>query len=202
MRKAKALGLSLALFILCAGAYHYTGQNHEFNSLIASHPHVLGGIFLGNSTYYEYYQVNTSDGTRYYKVTKAENGKILKIQAISHSDYLVYTGKALDIAKSLVEESGKLPPNASLITYNVTNLTVRLYYALGGRDRGEENTIVKNSSSTIVSNITSTLAFPGDEFAVATVNLTSGSVSVKVVSFEGLPKWVQNVVKELIGLRG
>jgi len=93
------------------------------------------------------------------------------------------------MARSLVEESEKLPPNANLITYNVANLTVWLYYSLGGY--GE--------STTEGSNVTSTLPSPGKEFAVATVNLTSGNVSVKVVSFGELPRWVQNVVKELSG---
>ena len=175
--------------------YRYSAGSHwdsEFNSLIASHPHILGGIFLGNSTYYEYYQVNTSEGTRYYRVVRADSGKVLKIQAISHSDYLVYTGKALDIARSLVEEKTTLPAGATLITYNVTNLTVRLYYSIGGNE-------TDNGRSE--SNVTSTLPSPGKEFTVARVNLTSENVSVRIVPFEELPEWVRNVVTELRGLR-
>ncbi len=191
MRKAKALGVSLILLILCTGTYVYHTQNPDFNALIASHPHTLGGIFTGNSTYYEYYQVNTSDGTRYYKVTRGEKGKILKIKEISHSDYLIYTGKALDMARSLVEEKASLPDGAALITYNVTNLTVWLYYSVGGDER---NTAEDSS-------VTSTLPTPEREFAVARVNLTSGNVSVEIVPFEELPKWVQNVVRELRELR-
>ncbi len=79
------------------GLYRHAHQNSEFNSIICHYPHALGGVFIANSTYYEYYQVNTSEGTRYYRVIRADSGKVLKIQAISHSDYLVYTGKALDI---------------------------------------------------------------------------------------------------------
>ena len=191
MRKAKALGLSLILFIICTVTYVHRTQNSEFNSLIASRPHVLGGIFLGNSTYYEYYQVSTSDGMRYYQVIKAENGKVLEIKEISYSDYLVYTGKALDMARSLVEEKTILPAGATLITYNVTNLTVRLYYSLGDYGKSSEG-----------SNVTSTLPYPEKEFVVATVNLASGNVSIKMVSFEELPKWVQNVVNELKELGG
>ncbi len=192
MRKAKALGLSLVLFIICTVTYVHRTQNSEFNSLIASHPHVLGGIFLGNSTYYEYYQVNTSNGTRYYQVIRSENGKVLEIREIPYSDYLIYTGKALDMAQSLVEEKTTLPPGAMLITYNVTNLTVRLYYSIGGNEKSTEG----NSS-----NVTSKLPRPGKEFAVATVNLASKNVSVELVSFEELPGWVQNVVTELRGPR-
>ncbi len=182
------------LFILCVGMYGYSAsshQNSEFNSLIASHPHILGGIFLGNSTYYEYYQVNTSEGTRYYRVVRADSGKVLKIQAISHSDYLGYTGKALDMARSLVEEKASLPAGATLITYNVTNLTVWLYYSVGGDERNTAED----------SNVTSTLPTPEREFAVVMVNLKSGNVSVRIVPFEELPEWVQNVVTELRGLR-
>ncbi|WP_297475116.1 hypothetical protein [Thermococcus sp.] len=191
MRKAKALGMLLILFIICTETYVHRTQNSEFNSLIASHPHILGGIFLGNSTYYEYYQVNTSEGTRYYRVVRADSSKVLKIQAISHSDYLIYTGKALDMARSLVEESGKLPSDANLMTYNVTNLTVRLYYSIGGNEKSTEG----NNS-----NVTSKLSFPGEKFAIARVNLTSENISVRIVPFEELPEWVQNVVTELRGL--
>ena len=176
--------------------YGYSASSHQnsnFNSLISSYSHTLGGIFTGNSTYYEYYQVNTSEGTRYYRVVRADSGKVLKIQAIPHSDYLVYTGKALDMARSLVEEKASLPAGATLITYNVTNLIVWLYYSIGGNE---------TDTGGSKSNVTSTLPSPGKEFAVARVNLTSGNVSVKVVSFGELPRWVQNVVKELRGLRG
>ena len=191
MKKARALGISLILLIICTGAYVHRTQNSEFNSLIASHPHVLGGIFLGNSTYYEYYQVNISNGTRYYQVIRSENGKVLEIRKISYSDYLIYTGKALDIARLLVEEKTILPAGATLITYNMTNLTVWLYYSFGDCGKSSEG-----------SNVTSTLSYPGKEFAVATVNLASGDVSIKMVSFEELPRWVQNVVTELRELRG
>ena len=94
------------------------------------------------------------------------------------------------MARSLVEESEKLPPNANLITYNVTNLTVCLYYSLEGNGK---NTTKSGP------NVTSTLASPGDNFAVATVSLTSGDVSVRVAHFKELPEWVQNVVRELRG---
>ena len=183
------------LFILCVGMYRYSAGSHwdsDFNTLIASHPHTLGGIFTWNSTYYEYYEVNTSDGTRYYQVIMAENGRVLKIKEISHSDYLVYTGQALDIARSLVEEKTTLPAGATLMTYNVTNLTVWLYYSIGGNETG---------SGGSESNVTSTLPSPGEEFAVVRVNLTSENVNVRIVPFEELPKWVQNVVTELRGLR-
>ncbi len=96
------------------------------------------------------------------------------------------------MARSLVEESEKLPPNANLITYNVTNLTLWLYYSIGGNGKSTR----ENGS-----NVTSTLPSPGKEFAVARVNLTSENVSVKIVPFEELPRWVQNVVSELRGLR-
>ncbi|WP_297068577.1 hypothetical protein [Thermococcus sp.] len=192
MRKSRAVGISLVIAFISISTYYWINQNSEFNSLITSHPHALGGVFTGNSTYYEYYQVNTSNGTRYYQVIKSENGKILKIKEISYSDYLVYTGKALDMARSLVEEKASLPVGATLITYNVTNLTVRLYYSIGGNGTGTGGS---------ESNVTSTLPSPGKEFAVARVNLTSGNVSVEFVNFEELPRWVQNVVKELRGLR-
>ena len=193
MRKSRAVGISLVIAFISISTYYWINQNSEFNSLITSHPHALGGVFIGNSTYYEYYQVNTTGGTRYYQVIRAENGKILKIKEISHSDYLVYTGKALDMARSLVEEKASLPVGATLITYNVTNLTVWLYYSIGGNGTGTGGS---------ESNVTSTLPSPGKEFAVARVNLTSGNVSVEFVNFEELPRWVQNVVKELRGLKG
>ncbi len=191
--KKEQVAVILLIAAIILSHHCHTTNNTDFNALIASHPHTLGGIFLGNSTYYEYYQVNTSDGTRYYQVIRAENGKILKIKEISYSDYLVYTGKALDMARSLVEESGKLPSDANLITYNVSNLTVRLYYSIGGNGK---------STGANSSNITSTLPFPGEEFAVARVSLTSENVSVDIVPFEELPGWVRNVVTELRGLRG
>jgi len=193
MRKPRAVGISLVIAFISISTYYWTYQNSEFNSLIASHRHAFGGVFTGNSTYYEYYQVNTSEGTRYYRVVRADSGKVLKIQAISYSDYLVYTGKALDMARSLVEEKASLPVGATLITYNVTNLTVRLYYSIGGNE-------TDNGGSE--SNVTSTLPFPGEEFAVARVNLTSGNVSVRIVPFEELPEWVRNVVTELRELKG
>ncbi|WP_456443410.1 hypothetical protein [Thermococcus sp.] len=193
MRKSRAVGISLVIAFISISTYYWINQNSEFNSLITSHPHALGGIFTGNSTYYEYYQVNTTGGTRYYQVIKSENGKILKIKEISYSDYLVYTGKALDMARSLVEEKASLPVGATLITYNVTNLTVWLYYSIGGNE-------TDNGRSE--SNVTSTLPSPGKEFTVARVNLTSENVSVRIVPFEELPRWVQNVVKELRELKG
>ncbi|WP_297437596.1 hypothetical protein [Thermococcus sp.] len=104
MGRANTLIFSFFLIsILCTGTYlHWTNQNSQFNSLIGQYPHFLGGIFTGNSTYYEYYQVNASGKERYYLVVRAENSKVLKIREISYSDYLVYTGRALDMARSYV----------------------------------------------------------------------------------------------------
>ncbi|WP_099209241.1 hypothetical protein [Thermococcus henrietii] len=189
MRRTNTLILSLfILFILCTGLYvHWTRQNSEFESLIGQYPHTLGGIFTGTGTYYEYYQVNASGEERYYRVAReAESGKVLEIQEISYSDYLTYTGRALEMARSYVEGTGKLPQDAALITYNVTNLTVRLYYSIGSGERAS------NSST-----LTSTLASPGREFIIATVNLASGNVTLRGVSFDELPKWVREVVKVL-----
>ena len=186
MGRANTLILSLLLIsILCTGNYlHWKSQTSQFNSLIGRYPHVLGGIFTGNSTYYEYYQANASGEERYYRVVRAENGKVLKVQEISYSDYLVYTGRALDMARSYV--AGKLPQNAVLITYNVTNLTVRLYYSIGSGEK------TSNSPT-----LTSTLPSPRWEFIIATVDLSSGNVTLEEVSFDKLPSWVQGVVKAL-----
>ena len=190
--KKEHVAVILLIAVIILSHYYMTPNRTAFNALIASHPHTLGGIFTGNSTYYEYYEVNTSDGTRYYKVTRAEKGKMLKINEISHSDYLVYTGKALDMARSLVEEKATLPAGATLITYNVSNLTVWLYYSIGGHGK---------STGANSSNVTSTLPSPEREFAVVMVNLTSENVSVEVVPFEELPEWVQSIVTELRELR-
>lgn len=188
METARVLGIALVLCLLCTGVYlHRVNQNSEFESLIGQYPHAIGGIFTGNGTYYEYYQVNVSGEERYYCVIReAGSGRVLKIQEISYSDYLTYTGRALDMARSYVERTGKLPQDAALITYNTTNLTVRLYYSIGSGERAS------NSST-----LTSTLASPGREFIVATVDLVSGNVTLKKVSFDELPKWVQEVVKVL-----
>jgi membrane-bound acyltransferase YfiQ involved in biofilm formation len=195
MKHAKSIGFSLLIILLCTGFYAYhSSQNSEFNFLIGRYPHTLGGIFTGNSTYYEYYQVKADNGEHYYRVIKSESGRVLKIQEISYSDYLVYTGKALDMAQSLVEKSGKLPPNSRLVTYTVGNLTVWLYYSLDG-ERAVAN--IENISNTI----TQSLASPGREFIIATVNLTRRNASFKRASFDELPKWVQNVVKELRNIK-
>ena len=189
MRRTNTLIFSFFLvFILCTGMYfHRVNQNSEFESLIGRYPHALGGIFTGNGTYYEYYQVNANGEERYYQVIReAGSGKVLEIQEISYSDYLVYTGKALSMARSYAERTGKLPQDAVLVTYNVTNLTVRLYYSV------ESGGMAPNSST-----LTSTLASRGRAFIIATVNLASKNVTLNRVSFNELPEWVQEVVRVL-----
>ncbi|WP_456423134.1 hypothetical protein [Thermococcus sp.] len=191
MRHAKKIGILLSIAIIVGMHFYMTEQNSQFNSLIGQYPHALGGIFTGNSTYYEYYQVNASGEERYYLVVRTENGKVLKIREISYSDYLTYTGRALDLARSYV--AGKLPQDAVLITYNVTNLTVRLYYSIGNGEQTLGNGERTQNSSTI----TSTLPSTGREFIIATVDLSSGNVTLKEVSFDELPGWVQAVVRVL-----